>query len=387
MILGYHYHVSVLLKDGGIWVPSYIGVFLNAMADEVKELKLFLHEEPDPIAGGYDFQLIRDNIRFCSMGKKTPAWDRLLFPSRYLKAMEQEVLNCDALLLRSPSPLSPAIFTAFHKRVKTALLLVGDYADGAKHLVQPWYRLLVISVLLKRNDRQLKALLGRARVFVNSFALKEKYRNLNPEIDVIITSSLSLNDFYERENTCLNEEVKLLYTGRLDLAKGLKEILHAIKELSVGGYNVSMHFVAWEDDPAKPVEHQLLNLGEFLGIAERLHFHSKKAIGKPLNNMYRMADIYLIPSYHEGFPRTIWEAMANSLPVIATPVGGIPYLLNDKQDLLFTEPANATDLTNKIKQMIAQPALRHTLIQNGRNKAKKATLEVQVGRLIQCFKK
>jgi glycosyltransferase involved in cell wall biosynthesis len=387
MILGYYYHVSVLLKDGGIWVPSYIGVFLNAIADEVKELKLFLHEEPNPIAGGYDFQLTRNNIHFCSMGEKTPVWFRMLFPSRYLKGMEKEVLNCDALLLRSPSPLSPAIFTAFHKRVKTSLLVVGDYADGVKHLVQPWYRLLPISVLLKRNDRQLKALLGVARVFVNSFALKEKYRNLNSEIDVITTSSLSLNDFFERENTCLNEEVKLLYTGRLDLAKGLKEILQAIKALVPSGYNVSMHFVAWEDDPTKPVEQLLLDLGESLGIADRLHFHGKKAIGTPLNDMYRMADIYLIPSYHEGFPRTIWEAMANSLPVIATPVGGIPYLLNDEQDLLFTEPANATDLADKIKRMIAQPELRHELIQNGRNKARNAALEVQVGRLVQFLKR
>jgi glycosyltransferase involved in cell wall biosynthesis len=387
MILGYHYHVPVLKKNSQIFVPSYIGVFLNALADQVGELRLFLHEEPNSNAIGYDYQIKKSNITFCSMGIKSPAWDRLLFPSKYLKKIEEQVLNCDVFLIRAPSPLAPSLCEYFMNKTHIALLLVGDYADGVKHLVQPWYRLIAISYLLKRNDRQLREVLSKVKVFVNSLALRDKYISINPQIDLITTSSLTLNDFYLRENTCLGDEVKLLYTGRLDLAKGLKELIQAASILNQKKMDTSVHFVAWEDNPQKPVEQTLKEFAIQNGMEEKVFFHGKKAVGKDLNSMYRMADIYVIPSYHEGFPRTIWEAMANSLPVVATPVGGIPHLLSHGKELLFAEVANSIDLSQKIEEMINKPELRVKLIQNARERAKESALEVQVEKLIQNMSK
>jgi hypothetical protein len=387
MILGYHYHVPVLKKSNQIFVPSYIGVFLNALADQVGELRLFLHEEPNSNAIGYDYQIKKSNITFCSMGIKSPAWDRLLFPTKYLSKIEDQVSSCDVFLLRAPSPLVPSFYNYFEKKTNVALLLVGDYADGAKHLVQPWYRLFAISFLLKRNDKQLRKVLSKAKVFVNSLALNEKYKSINPRIDLIITSSLTLNDFYVRENTCLGDEVKLLYTGRLDLAKGLKELIEAATRLNQKNMDTSVHFVAWEDNHQKPVEQTLKEFASQNGIEKKVFFHGKKAVGKDLNSLYRMADIYVIPSYHEGFPRTIWEAMANSLPVIATPVGGIPHLLSHGKELLFAEVANSIDLSQKIEEMINNPGLREKLIQNARERAKESALEIQVEKLIQNMSK
>jgi glycosyltransferase involved in cell wall biosynthesis len=387
MILGYHYHVPVLKKNDQIFVPSYIGVFLNALADQVSELRLFLHEEPDTNAGGYDFLILHPKIKFCSMGKKSPAWDRLLFPSKFAKEINQDVASCDILLLRAPSPLVPFMFNYFQKKTNVTILLVGDYATGIKHLVQPWYRLIPIAILLKRNDHQLRRILPKAMVYANSIALKEKYTYLNANIELMTTSSLTLGDFYIRENTCLEKEVKLLYTGRLDLAKGLKELIEAASILNKNGRNISVHFVAWEDNLQKPVEKLLQSFAQENGMDGRVYFHGKKSVGEELNAMYRMADIYVIPSYHEGFPRTIWEAMANSLPVISTPVGGIPHLLTHGKELLFAEVANSTDLSQKIEEMISEPDQRMKLIQNARDRAKESALEVQVEKLIQKLSK
>ena len=51
-----------------------------------------------------------------------------------------------------------------------------------------------------------------------------------------------------------------------------------------------------------------------------------------------MADIFIIPSYQEGFPRVIWEAMANSVPVIATNVGGLEETIkHEKTGLIVKE--------------------------------------------------
>jgi glycosyltransferase involved in cell wall biosynthesis len=100
-----------------------------------------------------------------------------------------------------------------------------------------------------------------------------------------------------------------------------------------------------------------------------------------------MADIYCIPSYEEGFPKTIWEALANSLPVISTLVGGIPeYLINGEEAILI-EPKKVDELHYAIKQVIENKSLREKLISNGIKKAKEVTLEFQTNMLLEFIKK
>ncbi|MCO1498175.1 glycosyltransferase, partial [Limosilactobacillus reuteri] len=83
-------------------------------------------------------------------------------------------------------------------------------------------------------------------------------------------------------------------------------------------YKIIIDIVGWEEQGSFSYEKALKQIAIENGIGEKIIFHGKKEIGPELNTYYRNADIYAIPSYHEGFPRTIWEAMANSLPVIAT---------------------------------------------------------------------
>jgi glycosyltransferase involved in cell wall biosynthesis len=388
MILGYHYHVPVKIVNGKIFIHSYIGVFVIALAKHVDELILFLHEEPDPQASGYDQLLDNSKIRLCNLGLKTPAWDRFLFTDKYIWLMEIEAVNCDALLLRAPSPLAPAIFKHFHNRINTFFLLVGDYAEGM-HLIknQPFIRRQAIKLLLKRNDSQLRKQLSKANTFVNSIALIEKYKSIALNLKHIITSSINESDFYEREDTCRGDIINVLYTGRMDLAKGLVELIIATEIIHKQGINIHTHLVAWEDDPSKPIEEKLKKLCTEMGIKNLIHFHGKKNVGEELNNMYRESDIYAIPSYFEGFPRTIWEALANSVPVVSTPVGGIPFILEDKKNVVFTDIRNSTDLSEKIKLLIFDEGLRKGLIYNGFIRAKEATQNVQCGKIISLIEK
>ena len=382
MVLGYHYHVPVLKRGEKIFIPSYIGVFIHALAERVTRLILFLHEDPNPNAAGYDFEISMGNIEFCSLGKKTKVWERLLFPHPHVNRMWDKAITCDAILVRAPSPIAPQIFSRLHIKARIVFLVVGDYRSGATHLVQPWYRLWAIKILLNRNNTQQCKEMKRADVVVNSQALYDKYKDLAKTIHITSTTSISSKDFFEREDTCQGEGIKLLFTGRLDPVKGLKELVEAAGICKKEGLSVSVHFVAWEDSPEKPFEKELLAFGLERGLSGDLFFHGKKPVGEDLNKMYRMADIYVIPSYHEGFPRTIWEALANSLPVIATPVGGIPHALKNRENVLFTEVCSASDLALKIKEMMENNELRRTLIKNGRERAKEETLEVQTSRLV-----
>ena len=99
-----------------------------------------------------------------------------------------------------------------------------------------------------------------------------------------------------------------------------------------------------------------------------------------------MGDIYILPSYHEGFPRTIWEAMANSLPVVATNVGGIPNYLENNKNVILIEPKSVEEIVLGISKLLNNNTLRKNIIKNGYNLASKNTLEIQTKKMIKTLK-
>lgn len=141
-----------------------------------------------------------------------------------------------------------------------------------------------------------------------------------------------------------------------------------------------------KDAPHRPVESILKAQAVEWGLHSHVFFHGKKSVGEALNAMYRQADIYVIPSYQEGFPRTIWEAMANSCPVIATRVGSIPHYLEHEHHALLIEPKDVGGIVEAVKRLLSDEVLRQKLISNGYALAQTNTLEIQTKRLVQILK-
>lgn len=386
MNLGFYYHIPIHSSEAGLKIPAYLGVFLNSLANEVDTLTLFMHDANPHEVLHCDYILDIRNIRFVSLGKKTTAWERFLWPGKTLSKIKLQVATCDSIIVRAPSPLAPAFFDKFNKLTNIVYLVVGDYVDGAKHSTQPWWRKIPIVILSNRNDRQLTKVLSKSLTLVNSTELFNKYKSKVNKLHEVKTTTLSESDFYSRSDTCQGKEIKILYTGGFSFAKGLRELIDAFSELRNQNNNLSLHFVGWEYDIKKPVETYLRDKAHDLGLSDKITFHGFKKVGPELNAMYRMADLYVIPSYHEGFPRTIWEAMANGLPVIATKVGSIPHFLKDGEDALLIEPKETVMLENAISRIISEPIFRRKLIKNGAILAKQNTLEVQSKRIASILK-
>lgn len=67
------------------------------------------------------------------------------------------------------------------------------------------------------------------------------------------------------------------------------------------------------------------------------------------------ADIYILPSYNEGLPIAILEAMSYTHPIISTPVGGIPEVVKDHQNGILVEPGNLEQIKEALLFFIKHP--------------------------------
>lgn len=378
-IIAFYYHIPIFRSDAKLFIPSFLGVFIDSLASNVDTLYLIMHEVS--VRNEEDYFLKSTNIKFISLGLKTPAWDRMIFHKKILAEKLKLISHVDFFIVRSPSPLTP-FFSSYFDFSKIIFMVVGDYSEGRKQMAKNSFRNKMIAALLKWNDYLFLKEMKRTSILVNSPALFKKYEPIAFKIDQIKTTTLSEKDLFKRYDTCKGNCIKLLYTGRIDLAKGLVELVSALGVLNKIENKYTLDIVGWEGNQNKPIQKKLIEIALQNGQQEKLIFHGKMAVGEELNRMYRQSDIYIIPSYHEGFPRTIWESMANSCPVIASKVGSIPYFLNDGSDALLIEPKNIDQIVKAVEKVIFNTELRQMLIKNGYELAKSNTLEFQTKDLI-----
>jgi glycosyltransferase involved in cell wall biosynthesis len=104
-----------------------------------------------------------------------------------------------------------------------------------------------------------------------------------------------------------------------------------------------------------------------LGIGEHV-----KVLGwvgpEQRNALLASASVFVLPSYHEGLPMSILEAMAAGLPVLATPVGGIPELLTDGVEGYLVQPGDVEGLGRCMQSLLDDQALAQRMGAAGRRK-------------------
>lgn len=162
------------------------------------------------------------------------------------------------------------------------------------------------------------------------------------------TIEFSKNDMVINRNFANRRCYKLLFLSRLDLDKGILDLLDAVKIINDRNkFNVELLIVGDGDaivDIKKRIKENELNNVVLCGAVT-----SKEEI----KSIYVKSDIYILPSYHEGFPRTLYEAMIFKTPILTTFVGGIGCLMNDGYNCYEIKSHNSMDIANKIEFVIS----------------------------------
>ncbi len=153
-------------------------------------------------------------------------------------------------------------------------------------------------------------------------------------------------------------EVRLLFVGSLIVRKGLHDLLEALKDPAFA--NVRLTVVG--EGLYGP---QLINMCEKLGLESRTDW---KGILPPVQvaALMRTSDILCLPSYMEGRPNAVNEAMASGLPVITTRVGGIPDMVEEGRTALLFDAGNIKELRQCLVHLVSDPKLRQRMGAAGR---------------------
>ncbi|WP_336096412.1 glycosyltransferase family 4 protein [Roseovarius sp. CH_XMU1461] len=181
------------------------------------------------------------------------------------------------------------------------------------------------------SDTDADAQLLRRAAFVCTVAGMETRAGVQQSWTIPIAPMLDLSaeDQLSRDFRAGGDRpLRILFTGRLEVEKGIPELIEAMRILHRQGF----HFEA-----------QLVGGGPlYKGLAETLAGPDAPPVRLTglidqkvtLMSLYEWADVFVLPTHHEGFPRVLYEAMIKSCVILTTFVGGIPSLMKDGRNCI-----------------------------------------------------
>ena len=135
------------------------------------------------------------------------------------------------------------------------------------------------------------------------------------------------------------------FSGRLVERKGVGVLLEAWGKLAKDHQDVPLVIVG-----GGPLEKKLKDQSQELGIEENAKFFG---FVNNIGDYLAATDIFVFPSFQEGFPNSVLEAMACGLPVIATRIGGVVDVIKNEENGLLVEPGNVEQLADALKRLIS----------------------------------
>jgi glycosyltransferase involved in cell wall biosynthesis len=157
-----------------------------------------------------------------------------------------------------------------------------------------------------------------------------------------------------------NETAGIVFVGSLIERKGMGVLLDALGGIGRGGWRLFI-IGTGRDQPAyeRAVRDKALEKSvRFLGDMP----------GDQVERVLCASDLLVLPSFMEGMPYVILEAMACSRPVVATRVDGVPEAVPDGDAAILVPPGDAYALRAAIERLLGDATLRQTLGENGRRR-------------------
>jgi glycosyltransferase involved in cell wall biosynthesis len=269
----------------------------------------------------------------------------------FILSLKKDKLIAHINTAHNRSFIRKAIFCKFCKLLKIPVVL---------HLHSSEFHIYFENSTVKNQERIRDVFKNAEKVIVLSNSWKEWYiKNIEQREPTVI-----YNGMYDLSNSSDNvssRDNNILFLGRLGDRKGTYDLIKAFKLVLDRKSDVKLILAGdGEIDECK-------NLAISLGIEHKIDFpgwigaNEKKIL---LNN----CKIFVLPSYNEGFPLSILEAMSNRLPIISTNIGGIPEELDDTISGYLINPGDVEMLAVHILKILDDKDLCNSIGLQARKK-------------------
>lgn len=177
---------------------------------------------------------------------------------------------------------------------------------------------------------------------------------------VVVYTGVETAEEFRPGSKALSKATTIGAASRLVPLKGLAELIQAVASLHLEFPELQLE-IAGAGPERKHLEREV----DRLGLQDQVRFLGWQQNMRPVLQRW---DIFAMPSLDEGLPIAVLEAMAESLPVVATSVGGLPELVEDCHTGYLVPPSDITALTRSLRFLIQDATLRQSMGAAGRKR-------------------
>ena len=195
--------------------------------------------------------------------------------------------------------------------------------------------------------------------------------------DKILYKEVKNNQFKEKNK--IKEKYMVLFFGRLNPTKGPEKLALAAINISKKRKDIAFIWVGPDEGKASEVKKLIKPYKNMKYLGP---IRGKERIAE----MYQAADIYVLPSYREGLPLTLFEAMASGLPIIASPVNGIPFEMKSPDNGFLVPYGDIKTMGEKILNLLDNKKLAEEISKNNFKKAQEYDWDIIYKKYMQEYK-
>jgi glycosyltransferase involved in cell wall biosynthesis len=182
------------------------------------------------------------------------------------------------------------------------------------------------------------------------------------------------------------DKITILFVGRNFARKGGFELLNAFYNLCLKYEN--LHLIVKTGTRFPPPEHWNI----YKNIKEKITWICHQINRNELNELYRQADIFALPTRFEPFGLAVLEAMSYALPVVTSNIYALPEIVEHGKTGFLIPPGNSEELFKKLHLLIESKSLRERMGREGRNRVESRFSNEVINRRLkeiyeQCLKK
>lgn len=243
----------------------------------------------------------------------------------------------------------------------------GQFSDEFRAMPRPLQR--AVAAGLRRADRLVVLGEGWRRDYVELIGIPA-------ERVVVLTNPVELPAEVPARGT---SPVRIAYLGRMEQAKGTSDLLEAVAALPAA-VRARVHLAMAGDgdvDGTRAHVHSL-GLADTVSVAGWFGPEERDAA-------LAAATVFVLPSYHEGLPMAMLEAMAWGVVPVVTPVGSIPEVVTDDRDGLLVSPGDVDGIAKALQRLVEDPELTSRLAGAARRTAEQHGVDPFVRRLAQVW--